>query len=60
MAQLTLWYFLEGEDLYSSVTLSRDATVDQLRRMIYEQERHHCKDVDASQLEFLKVFHSQF
>ena len=57
MAQLTLWYFLEGEDIYSSVTLSRDATVDQLRRMIHGQEQITCK---ASQLELLKVFHSQF
>jgi hypothetical protein len=58
MAQLTLWYFFEGENSYSSATLSGDATVDQLRRMIYEQEKPHCKDVSARQLELLKVFHS--
>ena len=60
MSQLTLWYFFEEEDLYSSVTLSGDATIDQLRKMIYEQEKIHCKDIDAGQLKLLKVFHSQF
>jgi hypothetical protein len=59
MAELRLWYFFEGEDVFKSVTISRDAIVNDLRTEIHKQcSNSYCKDIDAAQLDLLKVFHS--
>ena len=59
MAELRLWYFFEGEDVSKSVTISRDAIVDDLRDEICKQcSDSYCKDIDAGRLKLLKVFYS--
>ena len=61
MAELRLRYFFEGEHVFKSVTISRDAVVDDsdLRDEIRKQcSDSYCKDVDAGRLKLLKVSHS--
>ena len=56
MAELELWYFVEGTDKHNYVVISEDAKVGQLRKAIYENERKtNLKDVGSSDIVLLRV-----
>jgi hypothetical protein len=58
MAEYKLWYFIEGEDVLGSVTISRDETVEDLRIKIRRKcSQSYCKGIDTVQLVLLKVCH---
>ncbi|KAI9464007.1 hypothetical protein BJY52DRAFT_1250959 [Lactarius psammicola] len=53
MADYELWYFLEGEDSFDSITISKNAKVNKLRKEIHKES---CSDLCyARELVLLKV-----
>ncbi len=58
MAAYELWYFLEGEDAYNRVTISKDEKAIRLREVIHGQfSNSYCNGIDGVQLVLLKVCH---
>ena len=56
MINYELWYFIEGKDLISNVTISKDEKVAELKRGIYRDfPPGYWGDVGAAELTLLKV-----
>ena len=60
MSMFNLWCYIQGKRNYFGVSISRDSTIDQLKREIYMTRREFFAGRDAPDLNLTKVRYIMF